>query len=181
MDKYNPEQDIASQGFIQLQMGTNRFASQAGMTGFGMPRHNLTKFVDEARGEIPYDESVIPKQSAGSSYGANQAGMSGFGSFRNTTVFGMKNQDRASQGLIPFQMGINWADSQAGKTAFGMPRNTYTPAVDDGRPELPEELARDPNLPKWSSNYYPDGANQGGMTGFGMPRDVKGSYLRRLW
>ena len=47
--KGRQEQDGQSQGFIHLQMGTNRFASQAGMTGFGMPRHNIAKSKDEAR------------------------------------------------------------------------------------------------------------------------------------
>lgn len=42
--KYNPDATRDSQGFIHLQMGTNRFANQAGMTGFGMPRHNITHY-----------------------------------------------------------------------------------------------------------------------------------------
>lgn len=59
------EQDRESQGFIHLQMGTNRFASQSGMTGFGMPRHNITKYKDEQRGEMPNDESAISRQTSG--------------------------------------------------------------------------------------------------------------------
>jgi hypothetical protein len=38
------DQDRESQGFIHLQMGTNRFANQSGMTGFGMPRREVTKY-----------------------------------------------------------------------------------------------------------------------------------------
>lgn len=59
------EQDRDSQGFIHLQMGTNRFANQSGMTGFGMPRHNITKYKDEQRGEMPHDESVVSRQTSG--------------------------------------------------------------------------------------------------------------------
>jgi hypothetical protein len=39
-------------GMVRLQSGTNRFASQAGMTGFGTPRN--TTYEAEA-GDLPYD------------------------------------------------------------------------------------------------------------------------------
>jgi hypothetical protein len=178
-DKHNPDQDRDSQGFIHLQMGTNRFASQAGQTGFGMPRLNVGKYKDEARGELPFDEGVISRQTSGYKEGANQQGMTGFGMTRNTTQQSLKNQDRKSQGMIPYQMGINWADSQAGKTGFGQPRQVVTTQVDDTRGELPDELARAPEIPFWSG--MEKFASQAGMTGMGMPRDVKGAYLRRMW
>jgi len=177
--KNNPDQVRDSQGFIHLQMGTNRFASQAGQTGFGMPRHNISKFTDTQRGIIPHDESSLSRQTSGYKEGANQNGMSGFGSFRNTTILTLNNQDRKSQGMIPYQMGINWADSQAGKTGFGMPRQVLTNWVDDARGEFEPELARAPDVPKWTGVI--GGASQTGMTAMGMPRDVKGHYLRRLW
>ncbi len=84
------------------------------------------------------------------------------------------------QGMIPYQMGINWGDSQAGKTGFGMPRNVFTQSMDDARPDLPDELARAPEVPFWSGMEV-EFANQAGMTAYGMPRDVNGQYLRRLW
>lgn len=176
----NPDQDRSSQGFVHLQMGTNKFSNQNGMTGFGMPRHNVTKYKDTQRGEMAHDESTLPRQTCGSHGGACQEGMTGFGMPRNTTISAIKNQDRKSQGIIPFQMGINWADSQAGKTGFGMPRLTLTAVTDDTHGELPEDLARIPEVPFWigMERFF---ANQTGMTGFGMPRDVKGHYLRRLW
>jgi len=178
-DKHNPDQDRDSQGFIHLQMGTNRFASQAGQTGFGMPRLNVSKYKDEARGEVPFDEGVISRQTSGFKEGANQQGMTGFGMPRNTTNAMLRAQDRKSQGMIPYQMGINWADSQAGKTGFGQPRQVCTMQVDDTRGELPDELARAPEIPFWSG--MEKFASQAGMTGMGMPRDVKGAYLRRMW
>lgn len=51
-------------GMVRLQSGTNRFASQAGMTGFGTVRN--TTYEAEA-GELPYDdmkksEAIIPSQ-----------------------------------------------------------------------------------------------------------------------
>jgi len=179
LGRYNPDQDRESQGFIHLQMGTNRFASQAGQTGFGMPRLNVGKYKDEARGELPFDEGVISRQTSGYKEGCNQQGMTGFGMPRNTTQQTLRAQDRKSQGMIPYQMGINWADSQAGKTGFGQPRQVITAFVDDTRGDLPDELARAPEVPFWSG--MEKFASQAGMTGMGMPRDVKGAYVRRLW
>jgi len=177
--KLQPTQVPESQGFIHLQMGTNKFANQSGMTGFGMPRHNIGHYKDTVRGEMPHDESTLPRQTTGSHDCANQAGMTGFGAFRNTTITALSKQDRRSQGMIPYQMGINWGDSQAGKTGFGMPRQIYTAFSDDTRGELPEELSRAPDVPKWTGvvGY----ASQAGMTCIGMPRDVRGNYLRRMW
>uniref|UniRef100_A0A0N4Z4F0 VWFA domain-containing protein n=1 Tax=Parastrongyloides trichosuri TaxID=131310 RepID=A0A0N4Z4F0_PARTI len=174
------DQVLESQGFIHLQMGTNRFATQAGMTGFGMPRHNITKYTDDVRGEMPNDESAISRQTTGWKEGANQAGMSGFGAFRNNTVLTLQAQDQRSQGMIPYQMGVNFLESQAGKTGFGMPRRTFTPYVDDNHEELPAELARDPEVPFWSGQKESDFASQCGMGAFGTPRDVRGEYVRRL-
>lgn len=174
------EQDRDSQGFIHLQMGTNRFANQSGMTGFGMPRHNITKYKDEQRGEMPHDESVVSRQTSGWKEGASQAGMTGFGAFRNNTVTNMQAQEQRSQGMIPYQMGVNFLDSQAGKTGFGMPRQVYTPFVDDNHEELPLDMARRPEVPFWSGQET-EFANQTGMSAFGTPRDVRGEYIRRLW
>lgn len=129
---------------------------------------------------MPHDETSMSRQTSGWKEGASQAGMTGFSAFRNTTVASLAEQDRTSQGFIPYQMGINWAESQAGKTGFGMPRHTFTPAVDDARPELPESLALAPDVPFWSGMEQ-DFANQGGMTCMGTARDVNGHYVRRLW
>ncbi|KRY53098.1 Calponin -like protein OV9M [Trichinella britovi] len=179
LHRFNPDQDRNSQGFVHLQAGTNKLATQQGMTSFGSPRTNVTKYKDSQRGDLVNDESAMPKQTCGYKEGANQSGMTGFGMPRNTTLMQIGRQDQKSQGLIPYQMGINWADSQAGKTGFGMPRQIFTNFVDDSRGELPEEMARMPEVPFWSG--MEKFASQTGMTAMGMPRDVKGSYLRRLW
>lgn len=174
------DQNRDSQGFVHLQMGTNRFANQAGMTGFGMPRREITHYKDEVRGEMPHDESSVSRQTSGWKEGANQNGMTGFGAFRNTTVMNLQAQEQRSQGMIPYQMGVNFLDSQAGKTGFGMPRQTFTAFIDDGHEELPMDMARRPDVPFWSGQET-EFASQCGMSAFGTPRDVRGEYVRRLW
>jgi hypothetical protein len=76
-------------------------------------------------------------------------------------------------------MGINWGDSQQGKTAFGCPRQVcscnkylhttlqaFTQYTDDKRPELPDELARMPYMPFWSG--CEDFPGQSGMAAPGL-------------
>ena len=72
----------------------------------------------------------------------------------------LQAQDQRSQGMIPYQMGVNFLESQAGKTGFGMPRRTFTPYVDDSREELPADMARRPELPFWTANWEPEHSNQ---------------------
>lgn len=106
--------------------------------------------------------------------------MSGFGAFRNNTIFLLQSQDQRSQGMIPYQMGVNFLESQAGKTGFGMPRRTYTAFVDDTHEDLPADILRQPDVPFWSGQET-EFANQTGMSAFGTPRDVRGEYVRRMW
>jgi len=91
----------------------------------------------------------------------------------------MKDQDRKSQGMIPYQMGINWGASQQGSTTFGCPRQAFTPFTDDKRADLPEELARMPYEPFWSGAEEFQG--QSGMNAPGCARDVAGKFMRRMW
>jgi len=182
--KVNPEQHRNSQGFIHLQMGTNRFADQSKLKcDLGKARGQVTHATDdcEARKPIPHDETTLSKQTSGWKEGASQAGTRGFGPFRLQTMVDSPHQDRKSQGLIPYQMGINWAESQTGKYAFGTPRLTFTPYTDDNqqREELPDNMARLPYVPFWSGAE--DFASQSGMTCPGMPRDVTGKHIHRLW
>jgi len=78
----------ASDAIIPLQSGTNQFASQRGMTGFGSPRNTTTPVfggfeVPPAEAPRPSD-AIVPLQ-----YGTNQydsqRGMTGFGQPRDVT------------------------------------------------------------------------------------------------
>ncbi|KAK6052405.1 calponin family repeat-containing domain protein [Cooperia oncophora] len=165
------EQDRESQGFIHLQMGTNRFANQSGMTGFGMPRHNITsKYKDEVRGEMPHDEGTTSRQTSGWREELE-------GTFHSRGMGGAEHK----AGMIPYQMGVNFLESQAGKTGFGMPRQVYTAFVDDTHEDLPADMARRPEVPFWTGQDEARHANQTGMGAFGTPRDVRGEYVRRMW
>lgn len=62
-------------GIVPLQSGTNKLASQAGMTGMGMPRIvDVRKAIDQDR----ESQGFIHLQ-MGTNRFANQAGMTGFG------------------------------------------------------------------------------------------------------
>lgn len=109
---------------------------------------------------MPHDEGTLSRQTSGWKEGASQAGMTGFGAFRNNTVAFMQAQDQRSQGMIPYQMGVNFLESQAGKTGFGQPRQVYTPFTDDTHEDLPADIARRPDVPFWTGQKEADHANQ---------------------
>lgn len=78
----------ASDAIIPLQSGTNQFASQRGMTGFGSPRNTTTAVygsidIHNPNFEKPAD-TVIPLQ-YGTNQFATQRGMTGFGQPRDVT------------------------------------------------------------------------------------------------
>jgi len=82
--KWTVAQLRASDAIIPLQSGTNQFASQRGMTGFGQPRNTTTPVFGGM--EIPRDQEdpVIPLQ-YGTNQFASQRGMTGFGQPRDVT------------------------------------------------------------------------------------------------
>jgi len=72
----------ASDAIIPLQSGTNQFASQRGMTGFGQPR--LTKTPVFGGIDATNDDAIVPLQ-YGTNQFASQRGMTGFGAPRDVT------------------------------------------------------------------------------------------------
>ncbi|VDO18459.1 unnamed protein product [Heligmosomoides polygyrus] len=110
-------------------------------------------------------------------------------------------QLRQTDAIVPLQSGTNQFDSQRcvslvscpvcvpyllfsvqGKTSFGMPRNTQTAVefADNGKRWTIEQLRGGDSIVRLQSgtNQF---ESQKGMTGFGMPRDVKGKHLKRIW
>jgi hypothetical protein len=105
---FSEEQLKAGQGVIGLQMGTNKCASQKGMS-FGAQRHIADITVDEASKE---GQAVIGLQ-MGTNQGASQKGMS-FGGQRHIADIGVEEASKEGQAVIGLQMGTNQGASQSG-------------------------------------------------------------------
>ncbi|XP_062388093.1 calponin-1-like [Sardina pilchardus] len=105
---------------IGLQMGTNKFASQKGMTAYGTKRH----LYDPKSGmDHPMDQSTISLQ-MGTNKGANQSGMSAPGTQRQ--IFDKKlDVEMCDTSTVSLQMGSNKGASQTGMTVYGLPRQVY--------------------------------------------------------
>lgn len=87
--RWTMEQLRASDAIIPLQSGTNQFASQRGMTGFGSPRNTTTPVYGGL--DMPPEteagrlcDAVVPLQ-YGTNQFASQRGMTGFGAPRDVT------------------------------------------------------------------------------------------------
>jgi hypothetical protein len=169
-----PEEKIRlSDGIVRLQSGTNKYASQKNMTGFGTTRRETTKMVDSKHPDQDVDhpdQSEIPLQSGTNKF-ASQKGMTGFGTTRRETTKMVDTKhpdqdiDHPDQTTIPSQMGSNKYASQAGMTGFGQPRwEVLNPLI-----SRQEQVGQGIVPSQMGSNQY---ASQQGMTGFGMPRDV---------
>jgi len=106
----------AGQGLIGLQMGTNKCASQKGMS-FGATRHIADIKLEEGSRE---GQGVIGLQ-MGTNKVASQKGMS-FGATRHIADIKVDEGSREGQAVIGLQMGTNKGASQKGMT-FGQSRH----------------------------------------------------------
>jgi len=75
---FSEEKLRAGQTIISQQMGNNKGASQAGMTGYGTGRQIIDKTSEKSSG-VDYSHSSLQM---GSNKGASQAGMTGYGASR---------------------------------------------------------------------------------------------------
>ncbi|XP_040270952.1 calponin-1 [Bufo bufo] len=118
--KFNPDKLREGRNIIGLQMGTNRFASQKGMTSYGTRRH---LYDPKLGNEQPLDQATISLQ-MGTNKGASQAGMTAPGTKRQ--IFEQKlGMEHCDTETIPLQMGTNKGASQQGMTVYGLPRQVY--------------------------------------------------------
>ncbi|KAJ8363412.1 hypothetical protein SKAU_G00122430 [Synaphobranchus kaupii] len=117
---FNAEKLKEGRNIIGLQMGTNKFASQKGMTSYGTHRH----LYDPKTGmEKPVDQSTISLQ-MGTNKGASQAGMTAPGTKRQ--IFDKKmDLEACDTSTVSLQMGTNKVASQRGMTVYGLPRQVY--------------------------------------------------------
>jgi hypothetical protein len=121
--EFTEEQLRASQGIIGLQAGSNKGASQAGMSAGG-PRHIADIKVDSMSKE---GQSVIGLQ-MGSNKGASQAGMSAGGP-RHIADIKVDAMSKEGQSVIGLQMGSNKGASQSGMS-YGAQRHIADLKVD---------------------------------------------------
>ncbi|GCC30408.1 calponin-2-like [Chiloscyllium punctatum] len=111
----------AGQCVIGLQMGTNKCASQVGMSAYGTRRH-----LYDPRSQIPasMDQSTISLQ-MGTNKGASQAGMTAPGTRR--PIYDKKlGTEQCDSSTASLQMGSNQGANQSG-TNFGLGRQIYNP------------------------------------------------------
>ncbi|MBN3318129.1 CNN1 protein, partial [Atractosteus spatula] len=118
--RFNSEKLKEGRNVIGLQMGTNKFASQKGMTSYGTRRH----LYDPKTGvEKPMDQCTISLQ-MGTNKGANQSGMTAPGTKRQ--IFDQKlGMEKCDTSTVSLQMGTNKMASQQGMTVYGLPRQVF--------------------------------------------------------
>uniref|UniRef100_A0A0K0D1C9 Calponin-like protein OV9M n=1 Tax=Angiostrongylus cantonensis TaxID=6313 RepID=A0A0K0D1C9_ANGCA len=134
--KHDKNKLMRSEGIIPIQAGSNKYASQKGMTGFGVPRDVIDKVKADNLAEITDEKKIEALKAStwlqsGTNKFASQKGQTGFGSPRdvNYKTKGTggasdvpEEKARASDGIVPLQSGTNKLASQAGMTGIGMPR-----------------------------------------------------------
>ncbi|XP_074511793.1 calponin-1 [Sebastes fasciatus] len=118
--RFTPEKLKEGRNVIGLQMGTNKLASQKGMTSYGTRRH---LYDSKMAMDSPLDQSTISLQ-MGTNKGASQAGMTAPGTRRH--IFDKKlDLENCDSTTISLQMGTNKVASQQGMTSYGQPRQVY--------------------------------------------------------
>ncbi|XP_029970051.1 calponin-2 [Salarias fasciatus] len=148
---FDEEKLKGGQCVIGLQMGTNKCASQSGMSAYGTRR---LLYDPKAPVQVPMDNSTIGLQ-MGTNKGASQAGMMAPGTrrFIYNARLGTEKCDNSSMSL---QMGYRDGANQAGQN-FGLPRQIYDPKY------CPKagESAGDQNGAGGARDYIPDYQDEG--------------------
>ncbi|NXT98604.1 CNN3 protein, partial [Buphagus erythrorhynchus] len=105
-----------------IKMGTNKCASQAGMTAYGTRRH---LYDPKMQTDKPFDQTTISLQ-MGTNKGASQAGMLAPGTRRD--IYDQKHiLQPVDNSTISLQMGTNKVASQKGMSVYGLGRQVYDP------------------------------------------------------
>lgn len=155
--QWTNEQLRASEGMLCLQSGTNKFASQKGMT-FGGVRHGADTKADQMVAE---GHTTLSLQ-MGTNKFASQKGMS-FGAVRHVADIRCDDLTKEGQGIITLQMGTNQCASQKGM-AFGGVRHGADIRCDDMTPEGQSTITL-----QYGTNKY---ASQSGTRGMGAVRHI---------
>ncbi|XP_042353660.1 calponin-2 [Plectropomus leopardus] len=147
---FDEETMKAGHKVIGLQMGTNKCASQTGMTAYGTRRH----LYDPNVKETPMDHTTISLQ-MGTNKGASQAGMTAPGTRRS--VYDSKLcTEKCDNSSMSLQMGYKDGANQKG-LIFGLGRQIYDPKY------CPQagESRDDQNGAGVAADYLPDYQDEG--------------------
>ncbi|KRY39314.1 Uncharacterized protein T01_13601 [Trichinella spiralis] len=137
--KWTFEQLNAGQSVLSLQTGTNKFASQKGMSAFGSPRANIYRSEDRGFVEPDRKGQGITRAQCGTNQFASQKGSSPFLACRPNVCRVQDKQDwlltngqsddrpHQSDTIIPMQAGSNkFATQSSGQVVIGGRRNQCT-------------------------------------------------------
>lgn len=89
--KFDKAKLMKSEGIIPIQAGSNKYASQKGMTGFGVPRDVIDKVKSENLKEITDEAKIAALKSStwlqsGTNKFASQKGQTGKGNFYRLNI-----------------------------------------------------------------------------------------------
>ena len=144
--------------------GSNKGASQAGMTARGNIKMHDAQGVSVGRGA---NQSTIPLRS-GSNQGASQKGMTAYGTGRDITMGHAQGLGiGVNQSTVSLQYGSNKGASQAGMTAYGAGRDIK---MHDAQGITVGRGADQSTIPLRSGSNQ--GASQKGMTAYGTGRQI---------
>ncbi|KAM9322837.1 calponin-2 [Pholidichthys leucotaenia] len=148
---FDEEKLKAGECVIGLQMGTNKGASQKGMSAYGTRRH---LYDSKHPVGAPVDNTTISLQ-MGTNKGASQAGMTALGA-RRAIYDGKLNTERCDNSTMSLQMGYTKGANQSGQN-FGMTRQIYDPKYCPKGGALPS----DENGAGGIRDYIPDYQDEG--------------------
>ncbi|XP_051982488.1 calponin-1-like [Xyrauchen texanus] len=117
---FTPEKMKEGESIISQQMGSNKFASQKGMTSYGTRRHLYDPNIGM---EKPADRATINLQ-MGTNKCASMAGMFALGTARQVTEKNV-NLEPVDSSTVSLQMGTNKVPSQSGLSPMGGARLVY--------------------------------------------------------
>ncbi|CDS36137.1 calponin homolog [Echinococcus multilocularis] len=155
--QWTEQQLRASEGMVCLQSGTNKFASQKGMT-FGGVRHAADIKADD----ISLESQGICSLQMGTNKFASQKGMS-FGSVRHVADIRCDDVTKEGQGVITLQMGTNQCASQKGMSMGGVRHGA------DIRCDNMSREGQSTITLQYGTNKF---ATQSGMTSIGAVRHI---------
>lgn len=156
--KFTRSQLRAGQTIIGIQSGTNKFATQKGMS-FGSTRHGADIRADD----LHSDSNAEIGLQAGTNKFASQKGMS-FGAVRHVSDIKVDDACTEGMGMITLQAGTNQYASQKGmRGGFGSVRHVSDIRADDAVQEGAAEIGLQAGTNKFAS--------QKGMS-FGAVRHV---------